>query len=64
MRIITQKDDYLSSSFDIIDEGEDGINNSSLKPILVNNHIEANRGLINGHLPLEYSFGFAKSFKK
>ena len=63
-RLVTQKDGDLSTYFDIIDETENGINNSSLKQILNNNHTEANRGLIRGHLPLEYIFGFARSFKK
>ena len=63
MRLTTQKDGDLSSYFDIIDESEAGIDNSSLKQILINNHSEANRGIIRGHLPLEYIFGFAKSFK-
>ena len=62
MRLVTQKDGDLSTYFDIIDESEDGINDSSLKQIPINNHIEANRGLIRGHLPLEYIFGFCKSF--
>ena len=64
MRLVTQKDGDLSTYFDIIDESENGINNSSLKQILINNHTEANRGLIRGHLPLEHIFGFARSFKK
>ena len=64
MRLVTQKDGDLSTYFDIIDESENGINNSSLKQILINNHTEDNRGLIRGHLPLEYIFGFARSFKK
>ena len=42
----------------------DEINNSSLKKIPINNHTEANRGLIRGHVPLEYIFGLARSFKK
>ena len=64
MRLVTQKDGDLSTYFDVVDESENGINNSSLKQILINNHTEANRGLIRGHLPLEYIFGFARSFKK
>ena len=64
MRLVTQKDVDLSTYFDIIDGNENGINDSSLKQILNNNHTEANRGLITGHLPLEYIFGFAQSFKK
>ena len=64
MRLVTEKDGDLSTYFDIIDESEDKINNSSLKKILIDNHTEANRGLIRGHLPLEHIFGFERSFKK
>ena len=64
MRLVAEKDGDLSTYFHIIDESEDKINNSSLKKILINNHTEANRGLIRGHLPLEYIFGFTRSFKK
>ena len=64
MRLVTQKDGDLSTYFDIIDETENGINFSSLKMILINNHTEAKRGLIRGHLLLESIFGFARSFKK
>ena len=64
VRIVTQKDGDLSTYFDIFGESEDEINNSSLKKILIDNHTEANRGLIRGHLPLEYIFGSARSFKK
>ena len=65
MRLVTQKDGDLSRCFDIIDEDEGEINSSSLKKMLIDNHIEDNeRGILRGHLPLEYIFGFAKSFKK
>ena len=64
MRLVTQKDGDLSTKFDEIDESEDEINSSSLKKILIDNHTEANRGLIGGHPPLEYIFGFARSFEK
>ena len=64
MRLVTQKDGDLSTYFDIIDESENGINDSSLKQILINNHTEANRDLIRGHLPLEYKFGFTRTFEK
>ena len=64
MRLVTVKDGDLFTYFDTIDEIEDEINNSSLKKILIDNHTEANRGLIRGHLPLEFIFGFARSFKK
>ena len=64
LRLVTQKDGELSSSFDIIDESEAGIDNSSLEEILINNHTEANGGIIRGHLSLEYIFGVCKSLKK
>ena len=63
MRLVTQKDGDLSTYFDKIDESENAINDSSLKRILINNHTDANKGLIRGQLPLEYIFGFARSFK-
>ena len=64
MRLITEKDSGLSTYFDKFDESENGINNSSLKQILNNNHTDANKRVSRGHLPLEYIFGFARSFKK
>ena len=64
MRLVTEKDGKLSTYFDIIDETEGEIDSSSLKKMLIDNHTEANRGLIRGHLPLEYIFGFARSFKE
>ena len=64
MRLKAQKDGDLSTYFDIIDESEDGNNNSLSKQVLINNHTEANRGLIRGLLPLEYIFRFCRSFKK
>ena len=64
MRLVTEKDGDLSTYFDIINESENEINDSSLKKNLINNHTEANRGLVRGHLPLEYIFGFCRSFNK
>ena len=64
MRLVTQKDGELSTYFDIIDESENGIKNSSLKQIFITNHTEANRGVIRGQLPLEYFSGFCRSLKK
>ena len=64
MRLITQKDGELSTYFILIDETEDGINNSSLKQVLINNHTADNRGTIRGHAPIGYVFGFCESFKK
>ena len=51
MRLVTQKVVDLCTFFEKIDETDDGINNSSIKEILINNHIVANRGVIRGHLP-------------
>ena len=64
MRLATQKDGDITTHFDIIDESETGINNSSLKQVLINNHTKDNRVTIRGHLPLEYCFGLCESFKK
>ena len=65
MRLLTQKDGDLSSYFDKIDETEAEINNTTLKHMLINSHTnEDNRGKIRANLPLEYIFGFCKTFKK
>ena len=60
MWLTTQRDVDLFSYFDVIDENEIAINHSSLKQIFIRNHSEANRGLIRGHLPLEFMFVFCK----
>ena len=62
MRALTCKDGDLLSNFDNIDETQNGINNTSLKRMLINNHTEANRGKFKGQLPLEHIFGFCKTF--
>ena len=64
MRALTSKDGDLLSHFDNIDGTENGNNNSSLEQMPNNNHTEANRGIIKGHLLLELIFGFCKTFKK
>ena len=64
IRLVTQKDGDLSTYFDIFDERVNEINSTSLKKILNNNQTDANKGVIRGHLILEYIFGFARSFKK
>ena len=64
IRLVTENDGDLSRYFDIFNEDEVGIKDSSLKRILIDNHTEANRGLSRGNLPLEYIFAFARSFKK
>ena len=65
MRLLTQKDGDLSSYFDRIDETEAGINNSTLKKLLIDSHTNNdNKGQIRANLPLEHIFGFCKTFKK
>ena len=62
MRALPSKD--LLSHFKNVEETANGINKSSLKQMLINNHTEPNRGKIKGHLPLEQILGFCKTFKK
>ena len=64
LRLVTQKDGDILTYFDIIDKSKVGIEKSSLKQIPINNHSDDNRGIITGHLTLEYSFGSCKSFEK
>ena len=64
MRCLTSENGDLLSHFDNIDETENGINNSSLKQMLINNHTKANRSKIKGVLPLEHIFDFCKTFEK
>ena len=66
MRVLTNKDSDLLSQFDNINEnnGDADFKSTSLKKLLINNHVLANKGKIKGQLPLENIFGFCKSFKK
>ena len=65
MRLLTQMDGDLSSYFDRIDETEAGINDSTLKNMLIDSHTnDNNRGKIRANLPPEHIFGFCKTFKK
>ena len=65
MRLLTQKDGDLSSYFDKTDEREAGIVDSTLKKMLIDSHDDDNnKGKIRANLPLEYIFGFCKTFKK
>ena len=64
MRLVTQKDGDLTTCFDITDENETGIDNSSLKQILINDLTADNRGFIRGHLPLDFFFVFVNRLKK
>ena len=63
MRLITSKDSDSSSC--INESGESPLNDINLlKGILVNNHIDATKGIYKGKLDLEHFFGFCKTFKK
>ena len=52
MRPITQRDGDLSTYVDVTDEKENAMKYTSIKQIHINNHAEANWGLIRGHLLL------------
>ena len=63
MRSLTSKDSDLSSCYD--KSGEGALNDIILlKRILINNHIDANKGKHKGKLELEHIIGFCKTFKK
>ena len=62
MRLITSEDGDLITYFDKI--SEKNIDNTCPKQILNTNHkVDANKGKINGQLPVEHIFGFCKSFE-
>ena len=63
LRLLAKKGGDLSIYFDIIDESETAMDNSSLKQKLINDHSNDNKCIIRGHLTLEYVFGFCKSLK-
>ena len=65
MKALKSKDGDFFSHFDKIDETEAEIINTSLNHHLTNNHdVDANKGEIQGVLPLEHIFGFCKTFQK
>ena len=75
MRAISNKDGDLLSQFDNINENDIPVLNrladlpvqirdTPHQKMLINNHIDANRGKIKGYLYLEVIFGFCKTFKK
>ena len=75
MRAISNKDGDLLSQFDNINENDIPVLNrianlpvqirdTPHQKMLINNHIDANRGKIKGYLYLEDIFGFCKTFKK
>ena len=75
MRAISNKDGDLVSQFDNINENDipilerlanlpPQIRDTPHQKMLMDNHIDANRGKIKGCLYLEDIFGFCKTFKK
>ena len=75
MRAISNKDGDLVSQFDIFNENHfpilekladlpPQIRDTPHQKMLINNHIDANKGKIKGYLYLEDIFGFCKTFKK
>ena len=65
MRLLTQKDEDLSSYFDKIDETQPGITNSTVKHMLIDIHTKKdNKGKVRANLPLEHIFGFCKDLRK
>ena len=64
MRASRSKDGDLLSHLDKIRESEDGINNTSLKHLLINNHEIAAHWGKKGHLSLELIFEFWKNISK
>ena len=75
MRVISNNDGDLLPQFDyfnknditILDRFADlppQIKSTLHQKMLINNHIDANKGKIKGYLHLEDIFGFCKSFKK
>ena len=75
MKVISNKDGDLLSQFDNINENDIPIlsriadlpiqiRSTPHQKMLIDNHIDANKGKIKGYLYLEDIFGFCKTFKK
>ena len=75
MRVISNKDDDLLSQFGNINENDiplleklvdlpPQIRSTPQQKMLIDNHLDANEGKIEGYLYLEDIFGFCKIFKK
>ena len=75
MKVISNKDDDLVSQFGNISENDipllerladlpTQIRSTPHQKMLIDNHLDANKGKIKGYLYLEDIFGFCKSFKK
>ena len=63
LKMVAQRDGDLYTYFDVIDESEAAINETSIKQILISNPTEAYKELITRQLPLDF-FGSCRSFKK
>ena len=75
MKVISNKDGDLLSQFDNTNENDIPIlsriddlpiqiRSTPHQKMLIDNHIDANKGKIKGYLYLEDIFGFCKTFKK
>ena len=65
MRLLSHEDGDLSSYFEEIDESEEGINNSSLKLMLVDSQTENDKkGKMKADIPLKYIISFCRTLKK
>ena len=75
MKVISNKDDDLLSHFGNINENDIPllelltdlpvqITDTPHQKMLIDNHLDANKGKIKGYLYLEDIFGFCKTFKK
>ena len=75
MKVISNKDDDLLSQFGNINENDIPllsrltdlpvqIRDTPHQKMLIDNHLDANKGKIKGYLLLEDIFGFCKTFKK
>ena len=75
MKVISHKDGDLLSQFDNINENDipipsqiadlqTQIRSTPHQKMLIDNHIDANKGKIKGYLNLQDIFRFCKSFKK
>ena len=69
MKVISNKNGGFLCQFDNIDKNDipdlpPEIKSTPHQKMLINDHTDANKGKIKGHLYLEDIFGFCKSFKK
>ena len=75
MKVLSKKDDDLLSQFGNINENDIPllerladlpplIRSTPHQKMLIDNHLDANKGKIKGYLYLEVIFGFCKTFKK